>query len=83
MEDYWNPDMWPPQSPDCSPLDYGVWGRMVQMMGPIPYPSVPVMKQAVDKVWEDLTEEFVKKTCGSFRKKLEKVVAAKGGFIEW
>ena len=22
---FWGPDMWPPNSPDLAPLDYGVW----------------------------------------------------------
>ena len=82
MEDYWTPDMWPPGSPDLAPLDYAVWGYLLWKMGPSPFPSVPVMKQAVDNAWEELTSDYVTKVCGAFRKKLVKVVAAQGGIIE-
>ena len=23
---HWSPDLWPPSSPDCNPLDYFLWG---------------------------------------------------------
>ncbi len=25
---HWSPDLWPPSSPDCNPLDYFVWGAV-------------------------------------------------------
>ena len=74
--------MWPPSSPDLAPLDYAIWGYLLREMGPIPHPSVPVMKTAVDKAWDTLSSDYIKRVCGSFRKRLEKVVAADGGIIE-
>ena len=83
MDDFLTKDQWPSQSPDCNPLDYSVWGRMVDKLSRRPHSSVAAMKQTVSQVWEDeMTPEYLRNVCGSFRSRLEKVVAVGGGVFE-
>ena len=46
--------------------DYFFWGFLLNRMGVDPHSSVEVMKQAVDKAWAELDDEYVKKACSSF-----------------
>ena len=46
--------------------DYAFWGFLLNRMGVDPHSSVEVMKQAVDKAWAELDDEYVKKACSSF-----------------
>ncbi len=78
----WAKEVWPPSSPDCSPLDYSVWG-------------VTELKAnaAVHKKNEDLTMKFkevmgffdrdiMARTCRRFCSWIEAVIAAHGEFIK-
>jgi hypothetical protein len=75
-------EVWPTSSPDCSPLDYSVWG-------------VAELKAnaAVHKKTEDLTKkikeemgffdrDIMVRTCRRFCSWIEAVVAAYGDFIK-
>ena len=80
--DHWSPDLWPPSSPDANPLDYGVWGVLKGKASNQHHATVDSLVQAVDDVWDNLSEDFIKKTCSRFRGRLEAIVAANGGHIE-
>ena len=43
--DFWGPDMWPPNSPDLAPLDYGVWPYIALKACKTRADSVPVLKR--------------------------------------
>ena len=47
-----------------------------------PHPNLDSLRSSVIKAWDNLSADYVAKTCRSFRSRLEKVVAAKGGYIE-
>ena len=74
--------MWPPQSPDLSPLDFGIWGNVERVACATPHPSVPALKTAVDQAWADMSDELVVRVCARFRPRLEDMVAAEGGHFE-
>ncbi|QQP55180.1 Transposable element tcb2 transposase, partial [Caligus rogercresseyi] len=46
---FWPWSMWPPSSPDCNPLDYGIWGVVERKACSIPHASVDALKAAVEK----------------------------------
>jgi len=49
-------DEWPPNSPDLNPLDYNVWGAMLQAFHKLhPKPkTIPELKSALQQIWDDL-----------------------------
>ena len=80
---YWAPDMWPPYSPDCNPLDYNIWGFVESKACATPHPSVRALQEAVDEAWAKLlTVEHVKKVCDAFPGRIHKMIAAKGSTFE-
>ena len=80
---FWPPDMWPPYSPDCNPLDYNIWGYVESKACALPHSSVSALQESVNKAWSELlTEEHVRKTCSAFWKRIDLLIAAKGGTFE-
>ena len=41
---HWSPDLWPPSSPDCNPLDYYVWGVLERKVNYRPYNTKEELK---------------------------------------
>jgi len=53
--DFINKDAWPPNSPDLNPLDYHVWGWMLDKFNRLnPQPkNIPEQKTALLMIWDD------------------------------
>jgi inhibitor of nuclear factor kappa-B kinase subunit alpha len=79
---HWSPDLWPPSSPDCNPLDYYVWGVVEREVNKSYHNTLHEVKIAITAVMQQLDKDVVAKSCHAFRSRLEAVVAAKGGHIE-
>ena len=79
---FFEKEVWPPSSPDCSPLDYFVWGVAEKDVNRSAHQSKESLITAIKEVFADLPREMVKKACSRFRSRLERVVAANGDFIE-
>jgi len=82
--DFIGKDEWPPNSPDLNPLDYHVWGAMLeryQRYTPKPT-NTSELKTVLLAIWDDLPQEFIDKAILSFRKRLRSCVAAAGGHFE-
>ncbi len=82
LKSFWPAALWPPSSPDCSPLDYAVWGIVERKACSTPHKSVDAMKTAVEREWANMSVDLVKSVCKSFRPRLEAMVAAGGGHFE-
>ncbi|UYV68766.1 hypothetical protein LAZ67_6000748 [Cordylochernes scorpioides] len=79
---HWGPDIWPPNSPDCNPLDYYVWGVVERDVNKAPHTTIQFVKKAVHTVMAQMDKVIVAKACASFRTRLETVVANNGNYIE-
>ena len=79
---HWSPDLWPPSSPDCNPLDYFVWGVLEREVNRSPHNSKDSLKAAIRDAVDGIDRDAVVRACSSFRSRLEGVVAAHGGHIE-
>ncbi|UYV75224.1 hypothetical protein LAZ67_12002973 [Cordylochernes scorpioides] len=44
---HWGPDIRPPNSPDCNPLDYYVWGVVERDVNKAPHTTIQSVKKAV------------------------------------
>ncbi|QQP38996.1 Transposable element tcb2 transposase [Caligus rogercresseyi] len=72
----------PSSSPDCNPLDYGIWGVVERKTCSIPHASVDALKAAVEKEWAEMSVDFIVKTCKAFRPQIEAMLKANGGHFE-
>lgn len=80
---FWSKEMWPPSSPDLNPLDFSVWSLLKDRACQIPSPSRQVLIDRMKETWNnDITEDYVRKCCGAFPRRLRAVVDASGGHIE-
>lgn len=79
---FWRKEMWPPQSPDLNPLDYSIWSVLQEEVQGVSHPNVEALKAHIVKTWEAMDPAYIIKTCQSFRSRVEKVIAAEGGYIE-
>lgn len=75
---------WPPNSPDLNPLDYHVWGAMLQKYKQ--YTPKPTnkeqLKTVLEEIWDDLPQQSIQKAVLTFRKRLQMCIDADGGHIE-
>ncbi|UYV66041.1 hypothetical protein LAZ67_3006267 [Cordylochernes scorpioides] len=71
---HWGPDIWPPNSPDCNPLDYYVWGVVERDVNKAPHTTIQSVKKAVHTVMTQMDKVIVAKACASFRTRLETVL---------
>lgn len=77
-------DQWPPNSPDLNPLDYHVWGTMLEMYQQhTPKPKTRAELQAVlQSIWDSLPQEPIDKAVLAFRKRMQACIAAEGKHFE-
>lgn len=77
-------DEWPPNSPDLNPLDYHVWGAMLekyQKHTPKPRNSAE-LKDVLQSIWDSLPQGPINKAVLNFRKRLQACIAAEGSHFE-
>ncbi len=82
MPNFIEKDSWPPSSPDLNPLDYYVWSVLEEDVNSTSYNTRSALVEAIKRAFERLDKDKLKRACASFRGRLEKCVAAEGGFFE-
>jgi len=85
--DFIDKDAWPPNSPDLNPLDYHVWGWMLDKFNCLNPQSknIPELKTALlmtGGLWDELPQEAIRKSIASFRERLRACINARGGHFE-
>jgi hypothetical protein len=82
--DFMTKDEWPPNSPDLNPLDYHVWGAMLQKYQEYnPKPTTAdELKAALQTIWDELPQQSVENSILALRKRLQVCIEAKGRHIE-
>lgn len=82
--DFITKDQWPPNSPDLNPLDYHVWGAMLEAYHKLqPKPkTIAELKEAVQVIWNNLPQGPIDKAVKNFTKRLKNCVKAEGGHFE-
>jgi len=79
---FWPKELWPSSSPDLNPLDFAVWGVMDARARATSHANVNSLKASIEEAWDEMSPDFIIKSCRSFRPRLEAVIAVKGGHIE-
>jgi hypothetical protein len=82
MAVHWSKMVWPPYSPDLNPLDYGIWGVMQTKVNATSHENKSALTRTIRREWNQLSDAMIWRTCHAFRLRLEKVVAADGGYID-
>ena len=78
----WHKDEWLPSSPHLAPSDYAIWDKIASMACMDTAPDVGTMKEKVNAAWHQLDADFMCRVCHGFRRRLESVLAVKGGWME-
>lgn len=82
--DFIRKNEWPPNSPDLNPLDYSVWGAMLErykMFNPKPK-NIDDLKKVLQLIWDQLPQDSINKAILGFTKRLRACVKAGGGHFE-
>ena len=84
VPDFINKNERPPNSPDLNPLDYHVWGAMLEKYRAIkPKPTNKAeLKTVLEAIWADLPQGSIDCAVLQFTKRLKGCVAADGGHFE-
>jgi len=78
-------DRWPPNSPDLNPLDYHVWGAMLdlyQKYQPRPM-NISELKVVLQSIWNDLPQDPIDRSILSFTTRLRACIKANGGHFKY
>ncbi|QQP49857.1 Putative transposable element [Caligus rogercresseyi] len=81
--EFWPKDMWLPYSPVTNPLDYPFWPHVQSKACTLPHANVEAMKASVNEHWTSMSKEYITTTCQAFRRRLEAIVIADGGYIDY
>ena len=58
--------LWPPWSPDFNPLDYAIRCVLENKTNATSHPNIGLLKTAIEKELNKMSEEFILKACKSF-----------------
>jgi len=84
--DFIDKDAWPPNNPDLNPLDYHVWGWILDKfirLNPQLKNILELNTALLMKLDKKLPQETIRKSIVSFRKRLRACINAKGGHFEY
>ena len=78
-------DQWPPNSPDLNPLDYHVWGAMLEAYHKLQAKpkTIVELKEALQLIWDNMPQGPINKAVKDFSKRLKACVEAGGGHFEY
>ena len=79
------PDVWPPHSPDCNPLDFHVWNQLKERVyrnRSEPFVSLAELAAAARKAWKEIPLEHIRSAIDQFRPRLQAVSEHSGGPIQ-
>ena len=82
--DFITKDQWPPNSPDLNPLDFCVWGMMLDAYRK--HRSKPSskaeLKEVLQQIWDSLPQDSIDRAILAVRKRLRACVDVDGGHFE-
>ena len=82
MPDFIEPENWPANSPDLSPVDYCVWEILKQKVYRVKIRNVTHLKERIVEKWEEVTQESINKAIDQWRMRMKKCVEVGGKHIE-
>ena len=82
--DFIEKDQWPPNSPDLNPMDFCLWGMMLDSYAKHkPKPSTKAeLREVLQSIWNSLTQDSIDRAILGVRKRLRACVRVEGGHFE-
>ena len=66
--------LWPPSNPDLNLLDYAIWGILEDKTNSTSHPSVGLLKTAIEKDGNKMSEKCILKAYKSFRRHVGTII---------
>ena len=63
--------------PNQIPLDCTIWGILENKTNATSHPNIGSLKTAIEEEWNKISEEFILKTCKSFRWRVGTIIEKK------
>ncbi len=82
MENHWSQEIWPPSSPDCTPLHPYTWSEFEREDNKMPHSTLASLRAKILEVMADLDREVVICSYKKFWSRIEAVIGACGDFIK-
>ena len=78
------PTMWPPNSPDLNPLDYGIWNILETNVWSAGVREITLegLRARISQCWDNISQDVIDRTIDAFRRRVRQVIEANGGHIE-
>lgn len=73
--------VWPPRSPDLSPLDFYLWGSLKGKVYQNNPTTLSQLKANIEREMAAITKETLKAVIGSYRNRLIECLARNGGHL--
>jgi len=75
--DFIPPDLWPPNSRDLNPMDYKIWGIMLDVVYARKITSVDDLKQRISDEWNKIDQQLIDSAIKQWHKRLAACVSAR------
>ena len=72
---------WPPYSPDLNPIE-NIWAYMKNKLGDKKYIKGQLISK-IHEIWNNISDDSVKKYCGSIYDRIEEWIENKGGLTSF
>ena len=82
LEDYTSPNIWPPNSPNCNPCDFYLWGAVERDTNRTACNTMAELKARITLCFKKLPRDQVRSACSRFQSWLEKVVKVRGAYFQ-
>ena len=69
-------------SPNVNPLDYAIWGILDNKTNATSHPNIGSLTSAIEEEWNKMSEEFILKSCKSFRRRVDTITEKRMVAIE-
>ena len=77
----WKADVWPPNSPDLNPMDYGVWGEVMRHMNG-ELTDWNEFKREIQHAIGMVSNAFCQRTLRQWLPRIHHCKIKKGGYID-
>ena len=75
-------EQWPAASFDLNPMDYSIWELREDKLKGKRFRSIAGLKNALKRVWDEITTEELVITVDNFPKRLRQYIDIQGGHFE-